>query len=66
MRAKSHSPPPPHPTQNRSVFDLLYTLISYGHESPEAAKSIDPPDDFFRIRMVSVAGREAWFIDAWS
>lgn len=37
----------------RAVFDLLYMLIGYGHEDPETARKLDPPDDFFRVRMVS-------------
>jgi hypothetical protein len=32
---------------------VLYTLIGYGHDSEATALKLDPPDDFFRLRMVS-------------
>lgn len=50
---------PTHTTQNahaaaaRAVFDVLYMLIGHGHESEESALRLDPPDDFFRVRLVS-------------
>ncbi|KAF8071278.1 UPF2 [Scenedesmus sp. PABB004] len=37
---------------SRAVFDVLYLLIGHGHESEEAALRLDPPDDFFRVRLV--------------
>jgi len=32
------------------VFETLYLIITFGHESPELAMRIDPPDDYYRIR----------------
>lgn len=37
---------------SRSVFDVLYLLIAYGHEDAGRMMRLDPPDDFFRVRMV--------------
>ncbi|EFJ41604.1 hypothetical protein VOLCADRAFT_68153, partial [Volvox carteri f. nagariensis] len=34
------------------VFETLYLLVTFGHESPELAERLDPPDDFFRVRLV--------------
>ncbi|GFR49425.1 hypothetical protein Agub_g11482, partial [Astrephomene gubernaculifera] len=34
------------------VFESLYLLLTFGHESPELADRLDPPDDFFRVRLV--------------
>jgi hypothetical protein len=34
------------------VFDVLYMLIGHAHENEETALKLDPPDDFFRIRLV--------------
>ena len=38
------------------IFDTLYRIVSFGHPSgtpsPERYNSLDPPDDFFRIRLV--------------
>lgn len=34
------------------IFDTLYLLTSFGHETPERLAALDPPDDFFRIRLV--------------
>ncbi|KAF2429401.1 ARM repeat-containing protein [Tothia fuscella] len=40
------------------IFDMLYRLITYGHESgipkPDVIVSIDLPDDYFRIRLVCI------------
>jgi hypothetical protein len=36
----------------RAVFDVLYMLIGHAHDSEETALKLDPPDDFFRIRLV--------------
>jgi len=40
----------------RAVFDVLYMLIGYGHDSETTALRLDPPDDFFRLRMVRKGG----------
>lgn len=37
---------------SRTLFELLYACLSHGHDSPESAARLDPPDDFFRVRMV--------------
>ena len=34
------------------VFSTLYLLLEFGHESPEAAARLDPPDSYFRLRLV--------------
>ncbi|KAG2482394.1 hypothetical protein HYH03_018672 [Edaphochlamys debaryana] len=34
------------------VFETLYLLLTFGHEAPELAERLDPPDDFFRVRLV--------------
>jgi hypothetical protein len=34
------------------VFDVLYMLIGHAHDNEETALKLDPPDDFFRIRLV--------------
>lgn len=38
------------------VFDLLYRIVTFGHENgtpqPGKVTPFDPPDDFFRIRLV--------------
>jgi len=43
----------------RTVFDTLYTLLSFGHETPESAAQIDPPSSYFRystcVRMLCVS-----------
>ncbi len=40
------------------VFESLYLLVTFGHElPPEAADRLDPPDDFFRVRLVGGASR---------
>jgi regulator of nonsense transcripts 2 len=36
------------------VFDMLYTLITYGHEPNAEFPNIDPPSDTFRVRLVCV------------
>lgn len=38
----------------RTVFDTLYMLLAFGHESAEAAARLDPPGSTFRIRLVCV------------
>lgn len=38
----------------RTVFDTLYLLLAFGHESPEAAARLDPPASMFRIRLACV------------
>ncbi|DBA81963.1 TPA: hypothetical protein ACH3X1_007672 [Trebouxia sp. C0004] len=37
---------------SRVVFDTLYLLLSFGHESAEEAERLDPPFSYFRIRLV--------------
>ena len=38
------------------LFDLLYLIVSFGHEKgfpmPDKTCPLDPPEDFFRIRLV--------------
>ena len=34
------------------VFDTLYLLLSFGHESSEEAERLDPPFSYFRIRLI--------------
>ena len=36
----------------RVVFDTLYLLVSFGHESAEETDRLDPPFSYFRIRLV--------------
>lgn len=36
----------------RVVFDTLYLLLSFGHETLEEADKLDPPFSYFRIRLV--------------
>ena len=36
------------------MFDTLYMLLAFGHESAEAAARLDPPGSTFRIRLVCV------------
>jgi hypothetical protein len=43
----------PPPLTHRAIFDVLYTLLGYGHDSEASLQKLDPPDDFFRLRMVS-------------
>ena len=43
-------PRPPHPSHSTPVFETLYLVITYGHETAELAAKIDPPDDYYRIR----------------
>ena len=33
---------------SRTIFDTLYTLLSFGHETPESAAQLDPLSSFFR------------------
>jgi regulator of nonsense transcripts 2 len=39
------------------IFDMLYRIVTFGHEggtpAPGKVNSLDQPDDFFRIRLVS-------------
>ncbi|KAL3151997.1 hypothetical protein ABBQ32_001118 [Trebouxia sp. C0010 RCD-2024] len=37
---------------SRVVFDTLYLLLSFGHETPEEADKLDPPFSYFRIRLI--------------
>ncbi|KAA6426413.1 MAG: hypothetical protein FRX49_03524 [Trebouxia sp. A1-2] len=37
---------------SRVVFDTLYLLLSFGHESTEETERLDPPFSYFRIRLV--------------
>ena len=36
----------------RVVFDTLYLLLSFGHDTPEEAEKLDPPFSYFRIRLI--------------
>ena len=36
----------------RVVFSTLYLLLEFGHETPEVAEKLDPPDSYFRVRLV--------------
>ena len=38
----------------RTVFDTLYLLLSFGHQSLEDSQKYDPPTNYFRIRLVCV------------
>lgn len=38
----------------RTIFDTLYLLLSWGHETPERAARYDPPAAYFRSRLVCV------------
>ena len=37
----------------RTVFSVLYTLLSFGHSSPEESEKLDPPTNYFRVRLVA-------------
>jgi hypothetical protein len=39
---------------HRTIFDTLYTLLAFGHASPEQAAVLDPPSSYFRARLVAV------------
>jgi hypothetical protein len=41
---------------SRTLFEQLYSCLSHGHDSGERAAKLDPPDDFFRVRMVGGVG----------
>ncbi len=36
----------------RTIFDTLYTLLAFGHESPERGAALDAPASYFRVRLV--------------
>ena len=38
--------------QSRVVFATLYLLLECGHDTPEMMQRLDPPDNYFRIRLV--------------
>ena len=38
----------------RTVFDTLYLLLNFGHQSLEESEKYDPPTNYFRIRLVCV------------
>ena len=49
--AASHDHPSPSPSPpSTPVFETLYLIITFGHDVPELAAKIDPPDDYYRIR----------------
>eukprot|EP00899_Mesostigma_viride_P014202 jgi/Mesvir1/22783/Mv14173-RA.1 len=35
-----------------TILDTLFLLISFGRDSPEELEELDPPEDFFRLRLV--------------
>ena len=37
---------------NSPIYETLYLIITFGHESQEMMTKLDAPDDYFRIRMV--------------
>ncbi|KAK9907680.1 hypothetical protein WJX75_008040 [Coccomyxa subellipsoidea] len=37
---------------SRTVFDTLYALLAFGHDSPDSAAQLDPPTSYFRVRLV--------------
>ena len=37
---------------HRVIFSVLYLLLEFGHETPEMAAKLDPPDSYFRLRLV--------------
>ncbi len=39
---------------SRTIFDTLYTLLAFGHDSPETAAAVDPPTSYFRVRGSSI------------
>lgn len=39
---------------------MLYLLIGHGHDAEETAMKLDPPDDFFRVRLVSLHELIKW------
>lgn len=43
---------------SRTIFDTLYTLLAFGHDSPETAAALDPPTSFFRVRASSLPGND--------
>lgn len=38
---------------SRTIFDTLYTLLAFGHDTPETAAALDPPTSYFRVRPCS-------------
>lgn len=40
------------------VFDMLYLLLSFGHEDPDSLARLDPPTSYFRIRCARVKDYE--------
>lgn len=34
---------------SRTIFDTLYMLLAFGHDSPEAIAALDPPTSYFRV-----------------
>ena len=40
---------------SRTTFDTLYTLLSFGHETPESAAQLDPLSSYFRCEDHSSA-----------
>jgi regulator of nonsense transcripts 2 len=39
---------------SRTVFDTLYALLAFGHDSPDSAAQLDPPTSYFRVRPVAL------------
>ncbi|CAD7702075.1 unnamed protein product [Ostreobium quekettii] len=37
---------------SRTLFESLYWILNFGHDTPEDAMRLDPPGDTFRIRMI--------------
>ena len=33
---------------------MLYTILSFGHSTPEESETLDPPSNYFRVRLVCV------------
>jgi regulator of nonsense transcripts 2 len=53
---------------SRTLFEQLYSCLSHGHDSAERAAKLDPPDDFFRARMVGSSqrgGAPGWCCFSW-
>ena len=44
----------------RTVFDALYTLLAFGHESPESTALIDPPSSYFRCSWPGKCHEVLW------
>ena len=44
----------------RTIFDTLYMLLAFGHETEEMGQRLDPPASYFRVRLVCVLLEAVW------